>query len=109
MASLIISNYQKPGAVFASAQEAHDDKNSLFPEDLKASILAASSSMLADNVITKPNTLQWDPETHTLSVVKYATGTKLEYYDNRNIDSAASIDYAQSAGWTYLGDQVVSE
>jgi hypothetical protein len=108
MATIITSNYQKLGAVFDSAQAAFDDKNSLFPEELTAAIQSANTHMLSENVITKPTELMWDSVTCTLSVIKHATGTVIEYYNQRAVDGAACVDYADQAGWTYLGDQVIS-
>lgn len=106
MASTIISRYQKPGAVFATAAEAIADKNSKQSAELTASVNQANAEMLSLGILTAPLSFTWDPAEYILGVVKPVSSAEA-YYDHRTFDGAAVVEAASAAGWTYIDDEVI--
>lgn len=106
MASTIISRYEKPGAVFATAREACDDKNSLYPVELTESVNTCYANMSTQGILLGPVSITWDPVTCVLGVVKLVSSAEA-YYDHRTFDGAACVDCSNRAGWTYIDDEVI--
>lgn len=107
MASIITSKYHKQGAMFATAQDAFADKNSLFPAELKAAIAANYSTLLISSVLLEGPSHTWEPDTYILSVTKRVANTR-DFYQGRTFNSTDILDLAEQAGWTFLGDTVTT-
>jgi hypothetical protein len=106
MAAIISSTYTKTGAVFATGQEAYDNKNSLYPTELTDSVHASNDAQLANGILTQPLDLVWDAGTFTLKVEKHVYDTTA-YYETRTFDGSACVSYSNTAGWTFDGDIVI--
>jgi hypothetical protein len=105
MAAIISSTYTKTGAVFATGQEAYDNKNSLYPTELTDSVHASNDAQLANGILQQPISMVWNAGTFTLNVVKHVSNTT-DYYETRTFDGTACVSYSETAGWTFDGDIV---
>jgi hypothetical protein len=106
MAAIISSIYTNTGAVFATGQEAYNNKNSLYPVELTDSVHASNDAQLANGVLQQPIDLIWDAGTFTLKVEKHVSDTNA-YYETRTFDGSACVYYSETAGWTFDGDTVI--
>jgi uncharacterized protein CbrC (UPF0167 family) len=102
MPQLIKAQYEKFGATFATGDEAHADKNSLFTPEFTASVNDSYSNMLAEGILLEPVYATWDQETFVLSVCKDVISAEA-YKENVAFDGPTAVDFAEEAGWTFLG------
>lgn len=93
--------YTKNGAVFATAQEAWADKNSLYSPGLKESVDTCFAQMLADGVLLEPIYPLWEQATFTLTIVKVISSYQA-YAAAVTFDKAQLVAAAAAAGWTFL-------
>lgn len=98
--------YSKDGAVFATAQEAWDDKNSLYSPELKASVDDCYAQMLLDGVLLEPVYPLWDQATFQLTIVKVVSSVAA-YNAAVTFNKAEVVADAVAAGWTYVGSTTV--
>lgn len=100
MAQLIKDQYQKDGAVFASAEEAFADQQSTFSPSLLATI--NYQQLLEDGIFLQPIYPEWDQETFILSICKLVTSVA-EYEAARTINKSEVIIDAEQGGWVFAG------
>lgn len=93
--------YQKSGATFSSAEEAYQDKNSLYSAELTESIEQCHAEMVANNILLGPTTYAWDQATEQLTIQR--TISDLEAFQAaRTYDVAAVTDNSAQAGWIFI-------
>ena len=93
--------YTKDGAVFATAQEAWDDKNSLYGPGLQQAVDDCFAQMLLDGVLLEPVYPTWDQATYTLTIVKHVSS--IEAYNAAvTFNVQAVVADAAAAGWTFI-------
>ena len=93
--------YTKNGATFATAQDAWDNKNSLFTPHLQQSLNDCFAQMLVNGVLLEPVSAAWNQDTFELTISKVTTS--VEAYDaaiSFNIEQV-SVG-AENAGWTFV-------
>lgn len=100
------ANYTKTGATFATAQDAWDDKNSLYIPGLQQSVDDCFAQMLLDGVLIQPVYPVWDQATFTLTIVKVVSSVAA-YNAAVTFDVQAVVDGAAAAGWTFIGSSSV--
>lgn len=93
--------YQKNGAVFANAEEAYADKNSLYGPELSAEVDACYATMLANGILLEPVSYVWDPVAFTLTVKKIVLSREA-YSAAVTFDPQACRSLSGQAGWTLL-------
>jgi hypothetical protein len=93
--------YTKVGAIFADAEAAKTDKNSLFSAELTQACDDCFNTMLANGVLLEPVSYLWDQDTYTLTVVKLVSSGSA-YQAAVTFDVAETIRAAVSAGWTLV-------
>lgn len=100
MPQLLKDQYEKIGAVFATAEEADADKNSMYSASL---LETANYDQLVElGIYLKPPYPEWDQETFTLSICKLVS-SEAEYEAHRTFNKPQSIIEAENAGWNFLG------
>lgn len=90
--------FRKPGAVFASAEEAAADKNRFYPPELVAQARDMFTDMLLNKVLLEPISHTWDQATQTLTVIKKVS-SKAEYRSHLTIPTLVFKQYHDQAGW----------
>ena len=99
-------SYTKDGATFASGADAWADKNSLYTPELKASVDACYTQMLADGVLLAPVYATWDQPSYTLTINKEVSSVAA-YKAAVTFNEAECISDATAAGWTYTGSVTI--
>lgn len=98
--------YLKAGANFGSGGDAWADKNSLYTPELKASIEACYTQMLADGVLLEPVYATWDQDTFHLTIVKVVSSVAA-YNAAVTFNVSEVVADATAAGWTYVGSSTI--
>ena len=94
--------YSKDGAVFATAEDAWADKNSLYSPALTQSVNDCYAQMLLDGVLLQPVYPTWDQATFQLTIVKVVSSVEA-YNAAVTFNKAEVVADAVAAGWTYVG------
>jgi hypothetical protein len=102
MPQLIKAQYEKHNAIFANAEEARADKDSLFSPELNESITESNNAALAAGILLEPTYPEWNQETFTLSICKL-TSSAAEFESTRTYNTDLVVELAADAGWTSLG------
>lgn len=98
-----INSYSKPGAVFATAEEAREDKARLFPPELKQSVDDCFNNMLAAGILLEPVGVTWDQDNFILNMIKKVTS--VEAYEGAVTFNRDEVGrYSEDAGWRFLGN-----
>ena len=101
--------YSKPGAVFATAEEALADKNSLFGADLTNEIQTAYDTMHNDGILLPGWNLNWDQSTQQLSLNYEVSDVDAFLAASRaNLMGHRAIVQSELAGWTYLNNDRIN-
>lgn len=101
-----ISKYKKDGATFNSGLEAYQDKNSLYPPELTASLQHFLEVAIGQGWLEGMPTYEWDQDTHTLSVVRLTQDPDqlLNFVISQGTwNDPAFVQASEAAGWTSLG------
>lgn len=101
MSTIMTVQYTKPGATFASGEEAHDDKISLYGAELNASITDCYAKMVADGVLLEPVSYAWDQGTELFTVTKVVS-TAEAYKTAETFDVDALLVASLSGGWSLV-------
>jgi hypothetical protein len=105
MTTLLITVFQKNGAVFADATEAFANKNSQFPADLTQEIAQSNQTMLDQGVLLQDPELTWDQDTFRLTVKRMVT-SHLDFLNLRTFSLHDAELYSLQAGWTMVSNSV---
>ena len=105
MAQLIRVQYEKIGAVFANADLAHTDKNSMFSPELQNSCDDSNNNALAEGILIEPIYYVWVQDTFILDVCKLVTSQDA-YNAAKTFNGTDAVAAAEAAGWTWLGNIV---
>jgi len=110
MAVKLIATFIKPGAVFADASAAQDDRKSMFTDDLKTRMSTSYRMLKESGIIISGPDIHWDQDTCTLTITRVVTDYEdfKNFYSQvggtvRNEISQASV----GAGWQQVGFDVV--
>lgn len=106
MAQLIKVQFRKTDAVFANAELARNDKNSLFSQELQDACGQSNANALAAEILLDPPYFEWDQETFTLSICKVVTSNS-EYNQSITFDNQETDAAANAAGWTRLDSVII--
>jgi hypothetical protein len=100
MPQLIKEQYEKIDAIFASAEEAWNNKESLYTQELIDSI--NNDQLYAEGILLEPVYPEWDQSTFTINICKLATSLAA-YQAAKTYDTDQVLEYSALAGWNYLG------
>lgn len=106
MSITAVTKYQKLGGTFASGEEAYADKNSMYTAEFSAAVDQWLADQLEAGILLEPTTVEWDADTHTLTITRKILNNMEEFSVGRpSIDHA--LAKAEDSGWTLLGQEII--
>lgn len=93
--------YQKSGATFSSAEEAYQNKNSLYSTELTESIDQCHAQMLTDNILLEPTSYAWDQEAKRLTIRRVLSNVE-SFESARTYDLDLASEKVIAAGWEFI-------
>ena len=94
--------YTKNDTVFATAQEAWANKNSLCSPELQQSIDSCFAQLLSDGLLLEPVSATWDQATSELTIVKVVSSSVEAYDAAITFDTTQLLAASSNAGWTLV-------
>lgn len=100
----ISSRWIKPGAIFASAEDARTNLKSQMPAEHYQLTRNNDDELLSRGILLRPVEFVWNQEDHSLTLIRHCTSIET-YYENRSWDASLNHYYNQLAGWIFDGIQ----
>lgn len=110
MAEKLVAKYTKPGAVFATADEAQADRKAQFSPELSAQIANTYATLQSTGIIISGPVVTWDQANVTLTIERVVSSNAeyANFYATNNNNSRQAIESAEAAtGWTRISFDVV--
>ena len=93
--------HTKNGAIFATAQDAWADKNSLYTPELRQSVHDCFVQMISDGIMLEAAYPVWNQDTFELTIVKVVSSAEA-YNAAITFDTAELKSLADNAGWVFV-------